>query len=46
MRKIIGSFVFCIAGALLNMIVYKVLISMIGLPLYLDTIFTITVTLI
>ena len=46
MRKIIGSFVFCIAGALLNMIVYKVFISMMGLPLYLDTIFTITVTFI
>jgi len=46
MRKIIGSFIFCIVGALLNMIVYNVLISMTGLPLYLDTIFTITVTLI
>ena len=45
MRKIIGSFIFCIAGALLNMIVFRVFISMMGLPLYLDTIFTIAVTL-
>jgi len=45
MRKIIGAFIFCIAGALLNMIVYRVFISIMGLPLYLDTIFTITVTL-
>jgi len=45
MYKLIGSIIFCIAGALLNMIIYKVFISMIGLPLYLDTIFTITVTL-
>jgi len=46
MRKIIGSIIFCIAGALLNMIVYWIFITIMGLPLYLDTIFTITVTLI
>ena len=46
MRKIIGAFIFCLAGALLNMFVYRVFISIMGLPLYLDTIFTIAVTLI
>jgi len=46
MRKIIGSFIFCIAGALLNMFVYWIFITIMGLPLYLDTIFTITVTLV
>ena len=46
MRKIIGSIIFCIAGALLNMIVYWIFITILGLPLYLDTIFTITVTLV
>jgi len=45
MRKLIGSIIFCIAGALLNMIVYWIFITIMGLPLYLDTIFTITVTL-
>jgi len=46
MRKIIGSIIFCIAGALLNMIVYRIFITIMGLPLYLDTIFTISVTLV
>jgi len=46
MRKLIGSIIFCIAGALLNMIVYWIFITIMGLPLYLDTIFTITVTLV
>ena len=44
MRKIISSFIFCITGAFLNMIVFRIFISMMGLPLYLDTIFTIAVT--
>jgi len=46
MHKLIGSILFCFAGALLNMFVYWIFITIMGLPLYLDTIFTITVTLV
>jgi len=46
MRKTVFMLLFCIAGAFLNISFNKILtISGIGLPLYLDTVLTITVTL-
>jgi len=45
MRKIIEMMLISLTGALLNIAIGKICVFLFGLPLFLDTIFTITVTL-